>query len=261
MYNGVGGGLVQWAAMWQPLLASDFWVRTLDGVADDWPIGWSDLAEPYARVAHDMSVSGLGGDPALPDMDPYPNPPIPIGKIGHVAAEGWIGWDGTGGPAPTPSPHGAMDRFSPASAEARAWWAVPRTQRPHRHSPTGHRRWPRGPVWLPVPGRRRYPWMSRVGLGRGVPRHRRSRVLSARTGCDAGRQRGGNSALAAAVGVAQVPRRPGQLLGSGGAPAHAAPLSNGHRCVRRSRSIAGRGPGVRASTPWSLPRPAPTVTS
>ncbi len=100
MYNGVGGGLVQWAAMWQPLLASDFWVRTLDGVADDWPIGWSDLAEPYARVAHDMSVSGLGGDPALPDMDPYPNPPIPIGKIGHVAAEGmdrlgWHWWPGS----------------------------------------------------------------------------------------------------------------------------------------------------------------------
>ena len=94
MYNGVGGGLVQWAAMWQPLLASDFRVRTLDGVADDWPISWADLAGPYVRVARDMSVSGLGGDPALPDLAPYPNPPIPIGRIGLAAARGMdrLGW-------------------------------------------------------------------------------------------------------------------------------------------------------------------------
>ena len=94
MYNGVGGGLVQWAAMWQPLLASDFRVRTLDGVADDWPISWADLAEPYVQVARDMSVSGLGGDPALPDLAPYPNPPIPIGRIGLAAARGMdrLGW-------------------------------------------------------------------------------------------------------------------------------------------------------------------------
>ena len=100
MYNGVGGGLVQWAAMWQPLLASDFRVRTLDGVADDWPISWSDLAEPYIQVARDMSVSGLGGDPALPEHDPYPNPPIPIGKVGLAAARGmdrlgWHWWPGS----------------------------------------------------------------------------------------------------------------------------------------------------------------------
>ncbi|MYI56742.1 MAG: GMC family oxidoreductase [Acidimicrobiia bacterium] len=94
MYNGVGGGLVQWAAMWQPMLASDFRVRSLDGVADDWPIGWADLAAPYAAVAHDMSVSGLAGDPALPDMDAYPNPPVSIGKIGEAAARGMdrLGW-------------------------------------------------------------------------------------------------------------------------------------------------------------------------
>ena len=94
MYNGVGGGLVQWAAMWQPLLVSDFRVRSLDGVADDWPIGWADLAAPYAAVARDMSVSGLAGDPALPDTEAYPNPPVPIGRIGAAAARGMdrLGW-------------------------------------------------------------------------------------------------------------------------------------------------------------------------
>ena len=88
MFNGVGGGLVQWAAMWQPLLASDFRVRSLDGVADDWPIRWEDLAAYYGQVARDLSVSGLTGDPALPEMAAYPNPPIPIGKVGMTAAAG-----------------------------------------------------------------------------------------------------------------------------------------------------------------------------
>ncbi len=111
MYNGVGGGLVQWAAMWQPLLASDFRVRSLDGVADDWPIGWADLAEPYSRVAHDLSVSGLAGDPALPEMAAYPNPPVPIGKVGMAAARGmdrlgWHWWPGAN--AIASRPHGAL---------------------------------------------------------------------------------------------------------------------------------------------------------
>ena len=94
MYNGVGGGLVQWAAMWQPLLASDFKVRSLDGTADDWPIGWDDLAAHYDAVAHDLSVSGLAGDPALPEAGGYPNPPVEIGRVGRSAARGMdrLGW-------------------------------------------------------------------------------------------------------------------------------------------------------------------------
>ena len=100
MFNGVGGGLVQWAAMWQPMIPSDFRTRTLDGVGDDWPITWFDLADQYGRAANEMSVSGLAGDPAMPEMDAYPNPPIPIGKIGEVAARGmdrlgWHWWPGT----------------------------------------------------------------------------------------------------------------------------------------------------------------------
>ena len=111
MCNAVGGGLVQWAAMWQPMLASDFRVRSLDGVADDWPIDWADLAGPYATVAHDMSVSGLAGDPALPEGEAYPNPPVPIGKVGMAAARGmdrlgWHWWPGAN--AIASRAHGAL---------------------------------------------------------------------------------------------------------------------------------------------------------
>ena len=46
MFNAVGGGTVMFGAHWMRLLPSDFRVRTVDGVCDDWPIGYEDL-EPY----------------------------------------------------------------------------------------------------------------------------------------------------------------------------------------------------------------------
>lgn len=54
MFNGVGGSMVSWAGMWHPLQVSDFEVRTRDGVADDWPIGYEDLQPFYERAAARM---------------------------------------------------------------------------------------------------------------------------------------------------------------------------------------------------------------
>ena len=47
MYNAVGGSTVLFAAHWQRNMPSDFRVRTLDGVADDWPL---DLRRPRALL-------------------------------------------------------------------------------------------------------------------------------------------------------------------------------------------------------------------
>ncbi len=53
----------------------DFRVRTLDGVADDWPLDYARL-EPYYDVnARMMGVSGLAGDPAYPPKE-VPLPPV-----------------------------------------------------------------------------------------------------------------------------------------------------------------------------------------
>src|SRR4029079_11336098 len=38
MYNAVGGSTIIFAGAWPRALPSDFRVRSLDGVADDWPI-------------------------------------------------------------------------------------------------------------------------------------------------------------------------------------------------------------------------------
>src|SRR6201986_759059 len=45
-FNGVGGGTILFTAHYPRLHPSDFRVRTLDGVADDWPIDYWTL-EPY----------------------------------------------------------------------------------------------------------------------------------------------------------------------------------------------------------------------
>ena len=50
MWNGVGGGTIVYAAQWQRNMPSDFRVRTLDGVADDWPFTYEDLEPYYVRV-------------------------------------------------------------------------------------------------------------------------------------------------------------------------------------------------------------------
>src|SRR6185436_14145127 len=77
MYNAVGGGTVIYAAHWQRNTPSDFRVRTLDGVGDDWPLTYEDLEPFYEQVERDFGVSGLVGDPAFPPGRPLPLPPPP----------------------------------------------------------------------------------------------------------------------------------------------------------------------------------------
>ncbi|MCI5073626.1 GMC family oxidoreductase [Oricola sp.] len=92
-YNGVGGGTVFYAAHFPRLLPSDFRVRSLDGVADDWPIDYRTLEPFYALNDRMSGVSGLAGDPAYPPKEAV-MPPIPLGKTGETlgAAMNRLGW-------------------------------------------------------------------------------------------------------------------------------------------------------------------------
>ena len=92
-FNGVGGSTILWAAHFPRLHPSDFKVRSLDGVAVDWPIDYADLEPWFEQNDRMMGVSGLAGDPMGPGHQP-PNPPLPIGRIGEVMAQGFdrLGW-------------------------------------------------------------------------------------------------------------------------------------------------------------------------
>ena len=107
MFNGVGGSTVLYGGHWMRFLPSDFRTRTLDGVGDDWPIGYGDLASYYDRVDAEIGASGLAGDPAYPARPEYPMPPLPIGPWGErVAAAhhalGWHWWPGSNAIASRP---------------------------------------------------------------------------------------------------------------------------------------------------------------
>lgn len=97
MYNAVGGSTILFAAHWQRNMPSDFRVRTLDGVADDWPLTYEDLEPYYEQVENDFGISGLAGDPAFPPGKGPPLPPAPLAPMGRRVARahnqlGWHWW-------------------------------------------------------------------------------------------------------------------------------------------------------------------------
>ncbi|WKK67128.1 GMC family oxidoreductase [Lutimonas zeaxanthinifaciens] len=89
MFNAVGGSTIHWQGIFPRFHPSDFKVKTLDGVADDWPIDYWEL-EPYYNLNDSMiGVSGLAGDPANPPRSARQMPPLPIGKMGKTLANGF----------------------------------------------------------------------------------------------------------------------------------------------------------------------------
>ena len=95
-FNGVGGATILFAGHFPRLHPSDFRVRTLDNVADDWPIDYQTLEPFYALNDRMMGISSLAGDPAYPPKDAV-MPPIPLGKTGQMFGKamntlGWHWW-------------------------------------------------------------------------------------------------------------------------------------------------------------------------
>jgi choline dehydrogenase-like flavoprotein len=94
MFAGVGGSMLLFAGAWPRLLPSDFRVRSLDGVADDWPLTYEELRPYYERNDRHIGVSGLGGDSAYPPGEDPPLPPLPIGPgaLKVARAHDRLGW-------------------------------------------------------------------------------------------------------------------------------------------------------------------------
>lgn len=141
MWNGVGGGSVVYAAHWERNLPSDFRVRSLDGVGDDWPLTYEDLQPFYERVERDFGVSGLGDDPAFPPGPGPPLPPLPIGKFGRRVAKahnalGWHWW-----PAPNAIASRPYRRLGACLQRASCMWGCPETAKASvdiTHWPVNH---------------------------------------------------------------------------------------------------------------------------
>lgn len=93
MGNGVGG-TIHWDAHFTRMHPSDFRARTLDGVADDWPVNYKDLEPYYDMNDREIGVAGLAGDPANPPRLPRTTPPLQIGVMGETIVRGFnkLGW-------------------------------------------------------------------------------------------------------------------------------------------------------------------------
>ncbi len=97
MFNAVGGSTIHWTGHTPRFHPSDFRVKTLDGVADDWPLTYEDLAPFYELNDRAMGCAGIAGDPANPPREPRQMPPLPLGDDGlriALAFEklGWHWW-------------------------------------------------------------------------------------------------------------------------------------------------------------------------
>jgi choline dehydrogenase-like flavoprotein len=93
-FNGVGGSTIFYAGQFPRFHPADFHVRSMDGVADDWPLDYQTL-EPFFEENDRMTgIAGLAGDPAYPAKGKDHMPPIPLGKAGQTLARGFnkMGW-------------------------------------------------------------------------------------------------------------------------------------------------------------------------
>src|SRR3981189_626197 len=67
--NSVGGATVHYSAAWERLRTSDFLLRSVTGVGDDWPITYRDLAPYYDLNDNFVGVAGVPGNPAYPNRN------------------------------------------------------------------------------------------------------------------------------------------------------------------------------------------------
>lgn len=93
MFNAVGGSTILYAAHFPRFRPQDFKAKSIDGVAEDWPVDYETLAPFYNLNAEMMGVSGRNDDPFYPDKQ-LPLPPVPLGKLGKTLVRGFerLGW-------------------------------------------------------------------------------------------------------------------------------------------------------------------------
>jgi choline dehydrogenase-like flavoprotein len=72
--RGVGGGSLHWTGVTLRFHDADFNARTLDGVAENWPINYWDLEPYYHRIEREIAVSGPKYFPWGEFHGPYPYP-------------------------------------------------------------------------------------------------------------------------------------------------------------------------------------------
>ena len=87
--KGVGGSTVHYSMVTLRMHESDFMVRSLDGVGQDWPIRYEDLEPYYDRVEKELGISGPVTWPWGPKRrGPYPYREHPFNAVAELFIRG-----------------------------------------------------------------------------------------------------------------------------------------------------------------------------
>ncbi|SDC39639.1 hypothetical protein SAMN04488112_107109 [Melghirimyces thermohalophilus] len=91
--RGVGGSTVHFTGVFLRFHDSDFRTRTLDGVGEEWPITYEDLAPYYDKIEKEIAVSGPKHFPWGNFHGPYPYPERePLGPNAYMFQNGCKIW-------------------------------------------------------------------------------------------------------------------------------------------------------------------------
>ncbi|MGH7357406.1 MAG: GMC family oxidoreductase, partial [Candidatus Rokuibacteriota bacterium] len=75
--RGIGGSTLHWEGYTLRFHANDFRLRSLYGIAEDWPISYEDLEPHYAKAEAALGIAGAADDPwGSPRSTAYPLPPF-----------------------------------------------------------------------------------------------------------------------------------------------------------------------------------------
>lgn len=87
--RGVGGGTVHFTAVYYRFHESDFRAKSIDDVADDWPITYKDLEPYYSKIENDIKITGPKHFPWGAFHGPFPYPERePISGNSQIFREG-----------------------------------------------------------------------------------------------------------------------------------------------------------------------------
>jgi choline dehydrogenase-like flavoprotein len=87
--KGVGGSTLHWGGQIWRFLASDFRLKSLYGIADDWPIGYDELEPYYAKAERALGVSGTVDNPFMSwRSSGYPMPAFPFSLADRIFEQG-----------------------------------------------------------------------------------------------------------------------------------------------------------------------------
>jgi quinoprotein glucose dehydrogenase len=85
----VGGSALHWGGVCNRFSVEDTRLKSMYGLAVDWPIEWADLEKHYCEAERRIGVSGepspLAGDAR---SEPYPMPPMPM-TYNMIQLKGW----------------------------------------------------------------------------------------------------------------------------------------------------------------------------